>query len=513
MSVGWAQQSEFIYGKIIDAETKEPVSFATIRIQNKAIGVISNDDGGFAIPLKFKELSDVLEVSSLGYKTKVILISELASNEINTIYLQAGIIELDEVVLQARKKRPLGAKRIVRKAIDAIPRNYPLSSFSTLGYYRDYQSKKGKYINLNEAILGVFDYGFDKSDLETTKVRLYDYKENIDFERNTVARQPYNYNNGLKIIDHAYLYNFGGNEFTILRMHNAIRNFEYSSYSFVDRFKYDFIQNHSFKRKQGTYLKGEHLYTIDFRKSYPNYQAYGTLYISGKDFAIHKMEYSIYDNLKTMRTGKTNKYGTDKQLIFEVITEYQRVNTKMFLNYISFHNVFKLTEPPKFRSEEFLVDLKKRCFVVKLSGAPEPISGQKKDNYTIKHNRKKVPISRILIGKREIYLYPQLAPENEVAMFKEISNATSIVAGVSELLSIEVKNIIDTEGNVLNRPTYSLFDQFREYFVQQVKPYATGPVDSLYMKKDMPIFRGQPLVKPDNFSDFWMNTPLKTSEN
>lgn len=508
-----AQQTEYLYGRLLDVVSKEPIPFATIRVQNYAIGIISNSDGGFNIPLKFKGLSDVLEVSSLGYKTKVILISELAPNKINTIYLQEGIIELDEVVLQASKKRPLSAKRIVKKAIKAIPENYPLSSFSTLGYYRDYQLDKGKYINLNEAILGVFDYGFDKSDLETTKVRLYDYKENADFERNTISRQPYNYKKGLKFIDNAYLYNFGGNEFTILRMHNAIRNFEYQTYSFVDRFKYNFTKTHGFVKKQDTYLKGEFLYTIDFSKSIQNYRAYGTLYISRKDFAIHKMEYSLYDNLKAMPTGKTNKHGSDNQLIFEVITEYQRVNTKMYLNYISFHNAFMLAEAPKFRTEEFFVDLRERCFVVKLNSKPETISAQKKDNYSIKHNKKKVPIDKILIGLREIYLYPQLAPDKEEAMFKEISNDTSIVADISQLLSMQVKNIVDTEGNVLNRPTYSLFDQFREYFVQQVKPNTTIPLDSLYMKKDLPVFSGQVLVRPDGFSDFWMNTPLKTSEN
>ena len=67
MFVGWAQQLEFLYGKVIDAETKEPVSFATIRIQNKAIGVISNDDGGFAIPLEFKEIGEILEITSMGF--------------------------------------------------------------------------------------------------------------------------------------------------------------------------------------------------------------------------------------------------------------------------------------------------------------------------------------------------------------------------------------------------------------------------------------------------------------
>ncbi|WP_297792276.1 carboxypeptidase-like regulatory domain-containing protein [uncultured Eudoraea sp.] len=513
ISLTSAQKPEFIYGRLLNIISKEPIPFATIRVQNYALGVISNADGGFKIPLKYQTLGDVLEVSSMGYETKIILISELISNEINIIYLKEGIIELEEAVLKARKKRPLGTKRIVRNAINAIPRNYPISSFSTLGYYRDYQLDKNKYLNLNEAILEVFDGGFDKSDLKTTKVRLYDFRENTDFERNSVARQPYNYKSGLKVIDNAYLHDFGGNEFTILRIHDAIRNYEYETYSFVNRFKYEFLSNHSFKRKQDTYLKGEYLYTIDFKKSYENYLAYGTLYISRKDFAIHKMEYSLYDRFKSMPKGKTNKHDTGKQLIFEVITEYQRVNTKMFLNYISFHNTFMLVEPPKFRTEQFLVDLKKRCFVIKLSGQPEPVSTQRITNYTIKHNGKKVPIGLIVTGDKEIEVYPRIPQEKEDAMFKEISMATSIVEGISDLLSIKVKNILDTEGNVLDRPTYGLFDQFREYFVQQVNSSGKGPADSLYMRKNIPIFKGQPLVKPDGFTDFWMNTPLKTPIN
>jgi len=176
-SVSWAQQSEFIYGKIIDAETKKPVSFATIRIENKAIGVISNDDGGFAIPLEFKEIGEILEITSMGFMEQNILISELATEEINIIRLFPKTIELQEVIVTNRKKKRLSAKRIVKKAIEGIPGNYPLNSFSTVGYYRDYQKKQNQYINLNEAILGVFDEGFDESDNESTSVRIYDYRK------------------------------------------------------------------------------------------------------------------------------------------------------------------------------------------------------------------------------------------------------------------------------------------------------------------------------------------------
>ncbi|MET6991647.1 hypothetical protein [Sediminicola arcticus] len=46
----FSQEKDFINGKLIDSETKEPVVFATIRIKDLARGVISNADGGFKVP-------------------------------------------------------------------------------------------------------------------------------------------------------------------------------------------------------------------------------------------------------------------------------------------------------------------------------------------------------------------------------------------------------------------------------------------------------------------------------
>ena len=33
------------------------------------------------------------------------------------------------------------------------------------------------------------------------------------------------------------------------------------------------------------------------------------------------------------------------------------------------------------------------------------------------------------------------------------------------------------------------------------------------MKKDIPIFKEQAIVKPYNFDDYWMNTPLQNVKN
>ncbi|MGB5781258.1 MAG: carboxypeptidase-like regulatory domain-containing protein [Eudoraea sp.] len=514
-SVGCAQQPEFLYGKVIDAETKEPVSFATIRIQNKAIGVISNDDGGFAIPMKFKEIGEILEITSMGFREQKILISELTSEQINIIMLFPKAIELQEVEVAAKKRRKLSAIEIVRKAITAVPANYPLYSFATVGYYRDYQKKESQYINLNEAILGVFDEGFDTSDNESTSIRIYDYRENMDFQRDTIAQKPYNYKSGLKVIDNAFLWNYGGNEFTILRIHDALRNYDMDSYSFVHRLKYDFVENHSFSREKNTYLADEPLYNISFRKQGPRHYGYGTLYISQRDFSIYKMEYAVYDRLKTIPGNNGNKNETEEQLIFEVITEYQRVNNKMFLNYISFNNTFRLMEPPKFKIEEMSLDLNKLCFVVIFNKEPERRSAVITRFYSLKYKGKRIKLEEIEMEKKRAYLYPKFRTVAESSsFFKELNSYRNKDDMIDlKLFSFEVKSIIDEEGNEINTPTYGNFNQFREFFVQQVKPYATGPEDSLYMTKDKPIFENQPIVKPDDFSELWMNTPLKTIDN
>ena len=514
-SISWAQQSEFIYGKIIEAETKEPVSFATIRIQNKAIGVISNDDGGFAIPLEFKEIGEILEITSMGFLEQKILMSELALDEVNIIMLYPRTIELQEVIVTNRKKKRLSAKRIVKKAIEAILENYPLNSFSTVGYYRDYQKKQNQYINLNEAILGVFDEGFDESDNESTSVRIYDYRENRDFIRDTIAEKPYNYKSGVKVIDKAFLRNYGGNEFTILRIHDALRNYDIDSYSFVHRLKYDFIKNHTFSKGPDTYLAYESLYAIRFRKEDMRYLAYGTLYISQRDFAIHKMEYALYDKLKTTAANNGNNNVTKRQLIFEVITEYQRVDNKMFLNYISFNNSFRLRKPPNFKVQEMLMDLKKLCFVVVFNKEPEKQSALIKNNYSLIYNGKKMKLKEIIMIKNQAYVYPNFSNVDErLSFFKELNTSRNEDNMIdAKLFSFDARNIVDAEGNKINVPTYIYFNQFREFFVQQVKPNVRGPVDSLYMKKDRPIFKNQPIVKPADFSELWMNTPLKTIDN
>lgn len=100
----FGQKEKFMEGILLDSETKEPVVFATIRLNDKSYGVISNLDGGFKIPIGFQNPEEFLKISSMGYRTKLVETLGLKTDSVNTILLETEAELLDEVVVTSEKK-------------------------------------------------------------------------------------------------------------------------------------------------------------------------------------------------------------------------------------------------------------------------------------------------------------------------------------------------------------------------------------------------------------------------
>lgn len=510
-SFAFGQQQDYIIGKLFDAETNEPVVFANIRIKDRAVGIITNVDGSFRIPLRYKEYGDIIEISSMGYETKELPINDFSEDELNILTISPAAISLQEAVVKAKGKRRLNAKQIVQRAIDAIPRNFPTTSFSAVGYYRDYQRSKGQYINLNEAILEVFDQGFDQLDDASSETRLFYFQMNSDFEQDSMARASYDYKSLSKIVEKAFLDIAGGNEFRILRVHDAIRNYNVFSYDFIGTLKTDLINNHSFSKESDTSIDNQDLYRISFKVNYPNYRANGTLYISKLDFAIHKLEYTMYDENERNDSDEKNRHGHKQKVIFDITTDYRKINDKMYLNYISLHNSFILNIRPVFEVDNVGVDTYKRCFVVEYNRKPEEKESIHLPNYIVNYRNQQVKLKRIARFNNEIFLYAEENDERVTKMFEEMKQAEDEgkeALDVLESLDIQVTNVRDTLGNLVNQWTQREYQQFREFFSQQVKPDTRAPFDVLFMDKKKPIYENQNMVKPEEYGDYWMNTPL-----
>ncbi|MGW9684156.1 carboxypeptidase-like regulatory domain-containing protein [Flagellimonas sp. 2504JD1-5] len=504
-----AQNKGYITGKLMDSELKEPIVYATIQIKGLAIGTISNTDGGFKIPEKHFATKDTLIISCIGYERIEIPTTTLSKTEVNILGLSSKVIELPEAIIIAKRRKQLSARQIVSKALKAIPENYPQSPFSTIGYYRDYQLDESEYLNLNEAILEVFDSGFDKVDYETSKVRIYEYSENTSFRKNFFAKQQYNYKTGQKIIDKVFLSNYGGNEFTILRIHDAIRNYQIDAYDFVNVLRSDLMRNHEFSKEEDTFLDTEPLYTVSFRKTVPNFKAYGLLYISKGDFAIHKMEYALYDGSKRNFGQKTNKHNNYNYLIFEVTTEYKRFEGKMFPNYISLHNAFELKTPPKFKLDSLNIDLDNQRFILEFNSPPDKSDAQVLNKYRLKFRNKRIQLKKAAVSNSSVLLYPKVTDIEANTLFSELHNVSKAQPNHQNLVDLEISKMKNINGVELDQWTKKDYNQFREYFVQKIR-LDVGPFKGgLNMKKNKPLFNNILSPKPTYLDNYWMNTPLQ----
>lgn len=87
-----------IKGKVIDVQTKKPISLANIKILNSGKGVTVNNEGEFGF---YVYPNDTLKFSSVGYLNKVLHISDLEPANYYTLEIQMihDFVKLQEVTI------------------------------------------------------------------------------------------------------------------------------------------------------------------------------------------------------------------------------------------------------------------------------------------------------------------------------------------------------------------------------------------------------------------------------
>jgi hypothetical protein len=122
-----------IKGKVVDAETKNPLVFATVAVMESNVAIVTNIDGEFILKIGETITSKNIEVTFLGYRNKVVPISELKENGgKNVIELEPAPIPIKEIIV-----KPLDPYEIVKKAIENIGRNYENESNLMTSFYRE----------------------------------------------------------------------------------------------------------------------------------------------------------------------------------------------------------------------------------------------------------------------------------------------------------------------------------------------------------------------------------------
>ena len=122
-----------IYGKIIDATTKEELPYTSVRIKNTSNGCSSDNNGNFSFYAN--ELRDTLIISSIGYSEEKIAISKNTRMPLK-VKLKPIDYNLKTVTIKPKKEKykkkdnpaVILARNIIEKRNDNSPKNKPFYS-------------------------------------------------------------------------------------------------------------------------------------------------------------------------------------------------------------------------------------------------------------------------------------------------------------------------------------------------------------------------------------------------
>ncbi len=159
--LGVSLGAQTLTSRILDAETGQPVPFATV-LSGRDFGTISNEEGFFSLDLS-RIPEEGVRISCMGYDTYTADLETL--REQDTLRLKPAPIHLNEVRVGERIPE---ASEIIRKVRENITANYPAGGQDYTFFYRE-----SEYMNFEELDLEVEkDSELDRGQLEKAQEEL-----------------------------------------------------------------------------------------------------------------------------------------------------------------------------------------------------------------------------------------------------------------------------------------------------------------------------------------------------
>ena len=123
-------QKEEIKGEIRENLTHKPIPYASITYLLKDIGCYATDSGKFSLSLTGHVEDSLIQISSIGYKTKILNIKNLPK----TIYLESDSDQLEELLIQKPKRKPnkivhFGVRQTKPKIRTSLPFGYEVATY------------------------------------------------------------------------------------------------------------------------------------------------------------------------------------------------------------------------------------------------------------------------------------------------------------------------------------------------------------------------------------------------
>ncbi|TDS17054.1 carboxypeptidase-like protein [Maribacter caenipelagi] len=168
-------------GEVIDADSKKPLIFATLTVDNTNVTTITNSEGQFSLKVPNEYSENKLTIAFLGYKTKQIAITDL-KEEKNKILMTEFVMALPEANIDA----PNDAEALVKETLNRKGDNYLNESTVMTAFYRETIKKRRTNVSLSEAVVNIYKTPYSSN--KTDALELYKARKSTDYTKlDTVA--------------------------------------------------------------------------------------------------------------------------------------------------------------------------------------------------------------------------------------------------------------------------------------------------------------------------------------
>ena len=295
---------QLIEGKIIDAETSQPIPFASIGIVGTSKGTSSNLNGQFTLPTAG---SATLKITCVGYESKEVT----TTSNVLLIKLKASTTQLNQIVIFDKS---VNAQKIVRKAFESVRKNYINQSFLQNFFYRHYCKDDSVYGRLIEAFVDVWkEKGYRSLQHKAgdhEQIRVTQIRRSLDNTKMAQGHEPISVKNILQA--------------DVVGYQTPQPSEHLSFYTDVSNLKTDF-ENYSFDFKGITTYDGEDVFRINY-----TYKKDSALTTSGRHLVLTEITGSLYITMHKhaiVKTEEIKRYGAN---YVRTSTYYRKYNERYY---------------------------------------------------------------------------------------------------------------------------------------------------------------------------------------
>jgi len=321
--------TDHISGVIVDDETSEPLSFATISLKNTERGTVTNATGEFGLKIPGGNLADTLSVSFLGFIRREIPVKQALGNNF-TIRMKREFISIPEIIIKTQVPQ-----EIIYKSVAAIPKNYGNTPVMMTGFYREGVMKKQELQVYSEAVLQIYKSSYTSS-LLNDQIKVYKSRK----VENTTSHDT------LSVRLKAGLS-------TCLEL-DGIKNL----FDFISRNE---MTDYTYRISDIVSADDEAVYVIDFEQregiDLPRFR--GSIFINTDDFAIVKADFELHPKyirqMKDSFITSSSRGYTTWPVTVKYSVSYRKLNGRYYLSHVRGDLLFTSKHKQKLFNTQFSV--------------------------------------------------------------------------------------------------------------------------------------------------------------